>query len=166
MAEDSGGISGQTQSRSRDRQRRRHSFPSIDRDAGRPGSRQRRRAAGRRSARSSTPQLCSSGAIRIGGVAVGAYTNQESRQAWNASLNFLQNRRAAAHRPRLSIRATPGRLSRLAEGRWEKSSCISSNRLDGGNSPPTGRGGAKRRGGSNGNHPSRDPLRDPAALLT
>jgi NADPH:quinone reductase len=27
--------------------------------------------------------------IRIGGVAVGAYTNQESRQAWNASLDLL-----------------------------------------------------------------------------
>jgi NADPH2:quinone reductase len=27
--------------------------------------------------------------IRVGGVAVGAYTNQESRNAWNASLNLL-----------------------------------------------------------------------------
>jgi NADPH2:quinone reductase len=55
--------------------------------------------------------------IRIGGVAVGAYTNQESRQAWKASLDLL-NRTGA--RPLIDevfpFDQLPAAFARLAKG--------------------------------------------------
>jgi NADPH2:quinone reductase len=55
--------------------------------------------------------------IRIGGVAVGAYTNQESRQAWQASLELLNKTGA---RPLIDevfpLDQLPAAFARLAKG--------------------------------------------------
>ena len=55
--------------------------------------------------------------IRIGGVAVGAYTNQESRQAWDASVNLLSKTGA---RPLIDhvfpFDQLPAAFDRLAHG--------------------------------------------------
>jgi NADPH2:quinone reductase len=55
--------------------------------------------------------------IRIGGVAVGAYTNQESRQAWQASLELLNKTGA---RPLIDqvfpFDELPAAFARLAKG--------------------------------------------------
>jgi NADPH2:quinone reductase len=55
--------------------------------------------------------------LRIGGVAVGAYTNQESHQAWNASLELLNKTGA---RPLIDhvfpFDQLPAAFARLAQG--------------------------------------------------
>lgn len=55
--------------------------------------------------------------VRIGGVAVGAYTNQESRQAWNASVDLLNKNGA---RPLIDhvfpFDELPAAFARLASG--------------------------------------------------
>jgi NADPH2:quinone reductase len=55
--------------------------------------------------------------LRIGGVAVGAYTNQESRQAWKASLELLNKTGARPLIDRVfPFDQLPAAFARLARG--------------------------------------------------